>query len=189
MGFRNVQTFDGWWQTFSLENAKGKTLSITPVPARHWSGRTGLDTNQSPWAGFAFQSGNKTAYYAGDTAYDERYFQEIKNHFPTIDLALVPIGPCEPRELMKGSHMDPGEAVKSLKILRPQIATAVHYGTYGLGPDSSIKPVDLLNKTWGNEQNAPQLQHTHLKMLPIGGRLDIRESSLRKQENNSDALN
>lgn len=173
LGFTNIQQFSGWWRPVSLKSSRfpGKVLSITPVAARHWSGRTGIDTNKSPWAGFVFQDGCKTAYYAGDTAYDQTYFQAIKAKFPAIDLALLPIGPCEPRKQIKGSHMDPAEVVKALKILCPKKATAVHYGTYGLGPDKYKTPIERMNQCWANERFSPELQKTDFQLLQIGGRL------------------
>ena len=175
VGFTNVQQFSGWWRPIEMQSSRfpGKRLAITPVAARHWSGRTGLDTNKSPWAGFVFQDGRKTAYYAGDTAYDEPYFQAIKQKFPAIDLALLPIGPCEPRKQMKGSHMDPDEAVQALKVLQPLKATAVHYGTYGLGPDKARTPVELMTRSWSNAQRSPELQTTNFQLLRLGERLDV----------------
>lgn len=174
LGFKNIQQFSGWWSPIELKSSRfpGKALTITPVAARHWSGRTGIDTNKSPWAGFVFEDGRKTAYYAGDTAYDQTYFQAIKQQFPAIDLALLPIGPCEPRKQMKGSHMDPEEAVKALKILQPRKATAVHYGTYGLGPDKYSTPIERMNQSWVSERSSPELQKTEFQLLKIGGRLD-----------------
>jgi L-ascorbate metabolism protein UlaG (beta-lactamase superfamily) len=175
LGFTNIQQFSGWWSPIELKSSRfpGKALAITPVAARHWSGRTGIDTNKSPWAGFVFQASGKTAYYAGDTAYDQTYFQAIKEKFPSIDLALLPIGPCEPRKQMKGSHMDPAEAVNALKTLCPKKATAVHYGTYGLGPDKYKTPIELVNRGWTSECSSPELQKTDFQLLQIGGRLDV----------------
>lgn len=174
LGFSNVKTFHQWWEPIKLTKSTlpGRTLNITPVATRHWSGRNGFDTNKSLWAGFVFQAGDKTAYFPGDSAYDEKYFTEIHARFPKIDLALMPIGPCEPRALMEHSHMDPAEVVKALKILKPSQTTAVHYATYGLGADQYKTPIQRLNQEWARAKNDPVLEHTQFTLLPIGGRLD-----------------
>jgi L-ascorbate metabolism protein UlaG (beta-lactamase superfamily) len=110
-GFTEV-TEMRWW-----ERATVGPLTITFVPARHWSRRAFGDTNKSAWGGYVVTGGGTTLYHAGDTAWFEG-FAQIAARFPAIDLALLPIGAYAPAWFMGQHHMNPEEALDALAVLR-----------------------------------------------------------------------
>jgi L-ascorbate metabolism protein UlaG (beta-lactamase superfamily) len=156
-GFLNV-TEHTWWQTTSIEKY---SLNFTFTPARHWSQRNPFDRNSSLWGSWMIEHTNTTIYFAGDTAYDT-HFHAIAKQFPSIDIALMPIGPCEPRRWMCHSHISAEEAGEAFNILNAQHFIPMHWGTFYFGIDHLMTPVERLN-TWWN---------THTKKL-IGKQLHI----------------
>jgi L-ascorbate metabolism protein UlaG (beta-lactamase superfamily) len=148
-GFKTVIEHQ-WWQQSSFER-DNQTIECTFVPAVHWSGRTPFDAHASLWGGWLIKAQNKTIYFAGDTGFNEFMFKAIADYAKTIDYALLPIGPCEPRSLMHHSHIDPEEAVAAFKILNPTIWIPMHWGTFRLGPDSFDDPIKKLDKAWQKE--------------------------------------
>jgi N-acyl-phosphatidylethanolamine-hydrolysing phospholipase D len=112
-------------------------LTITCLPAQHWSRRTPWDGNQSLWASWSVQSPDRHLYFAGDTAY-QTHFKAIKDALGSPDIALLPIGAYQPVAMMKPSHLDPEEAVQAGLDLGARTIVSMHYGTY----DLSDEPID-----------------------------------------------
>ena len=88
----------------------------------------------------------KNIYFAGDTGYDS-HFKEIAQEFDNISVALLPIGPIEPRKYQKCDHMDPKEACQAFLDLKAKYMIPMHWGTFGLGPDFFDDPIKVL-ETW-----------------------------------------
>jgi L-ascorbate metabolism protein UlaG (beta-lactamase superfamily) len=86
----------------------------------------------------------KTVYFAGDTGYCP-HFREIAARFPSINLALLPIGAYEPRWFMRPMHMNPAEAVEAHRTLTPRISLGMHFGTFaGLTDEGVDEPPQAL---------------------------------------------
>lgn len=124
----------GWHQTFESDG-----LSITLVPARHWSRRSAFDTNRSLWGGFVLSYGGKTIYFAGDTAFGP-HFEQIGKLFD-IDIALLPIGAYKPEYIMKHNHLDPQEAFDAFEKLGAKMMIPMHYGTFKLSDEPFDEPL------------------------------------------------
>jgi L-ascorbate metabolism protein UlaG (beta-lactamase superfamily) len=116
-----------WWQKFHFNE-----LTFVFLPAHHWSQSTLFDRNKSLWGSWLLQSSH-SIYFAGDTAYSS-HFQEISRVYD-VDYALLPIGPCEPRELMHRSHMGPEESLIACADLKAKFLIPMHWGTFSLGLD------------------------------------------------------
>ncbi|CAA9414103.1 MAG: Outer membrane protein romA [uncultured Pyrinomonadaceae bacterium] len=130
-----------WWQSAELPEG----VRITLVPARHWSGRGIRDRNQTLWGGYVIESSSGTIYFAGDTGFGT-HFERIAERFPTIRLALLPIGAHLPRWFMQQNHMSPEDAVRAHQLLRPKTSLGIHFGTFPLADEGERQPVEELRQ-------------------------------------------
>ena len=115
-------------------------VRITAVPAQHFSGRYGFDilwTTGQGYTGYVIQYKGKTLYFAGDTGYRDSLFTQIGQRFP-IDVALLPIGPIEPREMMSRVHLDPQRAVQAFGELNARLMIPIHHRTFVQGLELSV---------------------------------------------------
>lgn len=153
----------GWWDRMHVGG-----LTVTFVPAQHWSRRGLGDTNESLWGGFVVENGDVRVYHAGDTAYFAG-FQDIGRRFPGLDAALLPIGAYDPEWFMRSQHMTPGDAVQAFLDLGARRLVAMHWGTFKLTDEPLDEPPSLLRADWQRRKLAPDA----LAIPPIGGTLQL----------------
>jgi L-ascorbate metabolism protein UlaG (beta-lactamase superfamily) len=146
-GIGNVIELD-WWQMASTSG-----LRITAVPAQHFSGRTLFDRDKRLWCGFVVEAGEACIYFAGDTGAGP-HIEATAQHFPNIDLAILPIGAYLPEWFMGEVHMSPGEAVTAHMTLDARVSVGCHFGTFALADDGEDQPLEDLQRA---------LQHTNLR--------------------------
>lgn len=134
---RHIDSFDlDWWQSQAL-NA---TVSVTAVPAQHFSARSVNDRNRALWGGFVIKGQSQSVYFAGDTGYAP-HFKEIGRRFPDLTVALIPIGAYRPQWFMSPMHVSPEEAVQAQVDLRARAMIPMHYGTFKLSEEGINDPV------------------------------------------------
>ncbi len=131
-----------WWDTH--ENR------FHFLPTVHWSRRGIFDTNKSLWGSWMIQLNNKQIYFAGDTAYGN-HFCEIADSFE-VDVALLPIGPCEPHEWMKHSHMSGSQSLQAFNDLGATHFFPMHWGTFPFGNDQFDAPIKQMHQLWQTHQ-------------------------------------
>lgn len=131
-GLTQVDELD-WWE--SVRVADGVT--VTAVPAQHFSSRTLWDRNRTLWAGFVVSSAAGIVYFAGDTGYG-LHFRRIAERFPSIDVALLPVAPfheaASPRR-RNSIHTNPEEAVQAHLDLQARTSIAGHFQVFQLGAE------------------------------------------------------
>ncbi|KAL0564678.1 Protein-lysine N-methyltransferase efm4 [Marasmius crinis-equi] len=134
-------------------------FDITLTPGQHQTGRGMFDRWKTLWGGWVVQpvSGEEahgpSVYFAGDTGYrtvlpgqDEDKvpvcpaFKEIGDRWGGIDLALLPIGAYQPREIMSRVHCAPQDSVRVFQDLRAKRAVAMHWGTWVLTTEDALEP-------------------------------------------------
>lgn len=131
-GFGGARELD-WWQSVETDG-----VTITYVPAQHFSARGLTDRYRALWGGFVIQRQDGAAIcFAADSAWCP-HFAEIGARFPDIRLALLPIGAYEPRWFMRAMHMDPEEAVRAHLALGARRSVGMHYGTFANLTDEAI---------------------------------------------------
>ncbi len=132
-------------------NAKSP-IFFSFLPAIHWCQRMVADVNTSLWGSWMIETPQKTIYFAGDSA-KGNHFKEIASLFNRIDVALIPIGPNEPRHLMEHSHMSTQESFHAFKDLNAKLFIPIHWGTFRLGTDSFADPIKILKSCFvGSEE-------------------------------------
>lgn len=123
-----------WWESAELAG-----VTVTCVPARHFSGRGFTDRNRRLWAGFVVEGKTRRFYHAGDTALFDG-FAEIGRRLGPLDLAALPIGAYEPRAMMGPVHLSPEEAVRAALALGARATVGMHFGTFDLSDEPLDEP-------------------------------------------------
>lgn len=152
-----------WWQSHAIDPAKW--VKVTFLPAHHWSGRSLADINRSLWGSWMIECDGYRIYFAGDTAWDV-HFEQIKDAFGPIDVALLPIAPCEPKRWMETSHLNAEQAGEAALALEARHMIGMHWGTFGFGLDRFALPVDRIRAWWKDNHN--RLVDKKLHVLKIG---------------------
>jgi L-ascorbate metabolism protein UlaG (beta-lactamase superfamily) len=127
-----------WGETQTLGS-----LSVSCVPAAHFSARGLRDRNKTLWCGYTIQTERGVVYFAGDTGFGA-HFAQIRDRFGPPRLALLPIGAYAPRWFMAPVHMAPDEAIRAHDILGAQTTIGTHYGTFQLADDGLDQPPRVL---------------------------------------------
>jgi N-acyl-phosphatidylethanolamine-hydrolysing phospholipase D len=97
-------------------------LRLTAVPAKHSGGELGLVVE-----------GDRTVYFAGDTALDRETFRTI-GHRWDLDAVLLPIGDLRALGL-PFRHIGPRKAPQALRLLGdPPVVVPTHYSGMTVGP-------------------------------------------------------
>ena len=156
-GISNVEELD-WW-----EGVTYKGLKIICTPAQHFSGRWISDGNTTLWCSWVVFGKGRRLYFGGDSGYFSG-FAEIGKRFGPFDLALLPIGAYEPRELLKPVHMNPSDAVQAFLDLRAKTMLAIHWGTF----KQSDEPLEEPPKKLRDEIEKRHLQQEKFLMFMIG---------------------
>jgi len=160
-----------WWDDYRvIIDETQRALTISFLPSSHWTSRGLFDINKTLWGSWMIQSDEGSIYFAGDTAYS-KHFSLIAKHFPSIDIALMPIGPNEPRHLMADAHVSTDEAVTAFLDLQATHFIPMHWGTFKFGTDRFADPINLLRKLW--EVRVASLKNKELHVVKFGERRAI----------------
>jgi L-ascorbate metabolism protein UlaG (beta-lactamase superfamily) len=133
LGITDVEELD-WWDARSLRG-----LTLTCVPAQHFSGRTFWDRNRRLWSGWTIAGKDRRLYFAGDTAY-WKGLREIGRRLGPFDLAAIPIGAYLPPVIMKPSHTSPEEALQLFGDVGGRVFVPIHWGTFDLAEEPIEEP-------------------------------------------------
>ena len=123
-----------WWQSRAVSG-----LTLTAVPAQHFSGRTPWDRNRRLWSGWTLAGRAKRLYFAGDTAYYGG-LKEIGARLGPFDVAAIPIGAYLPPVIMKSGHTTPEEALRVLADVQGLHLVPIHWGTFDLAEEPLEEP-------------------------------------------------
>ena len=166
-----IQEVD-WWDAMNISLNDGKqaeeaTLRITCTPTQHFSARGPFDRNQDLWCSYALEdvTSRKKIFFAGDTAYrsiphndlseeeEAKYpqcpaFKQIGDLLGPFDLALLPIGLCEPRSFMSAVHCNQRDSIHVHKDVRSRRSVGMHWGTVRGGLSSQYEDVRDPPRKW-----------------------------------------
>lgn len=155
---RRVEELD-WWETRRLGE-----LTVTATPVQHWSGRSLWDRYETLWAGWALTIGDFSAWFVGDTGYNEHQFKEIGRRLGPFDLALIPIGAYAPRWFMKEAHVNPEEAVLIHRDIRSRHSIGIQWGAFVL----TAEPVDEPPQKLAEARRKYGLAESEFETLKVG---------------------
>ena len=135
-----------WWQSEKVS----ERLTVTCVPVQHFSGRGFRDRNRTLWCGFVFSTAAGDVFFAGDTGYGD-VFRRIRERFPALRLALIPIGAYRPEWFMGPVHVSPGEALQIHRDLGAQTSLGIHFGTFRLTDEGQHEPEEEIRRVLAAE--------------------------------------
>lgn len=129
----------GWYQVFSsLKN----NITISFLPAQHWSKRGLLDYNEHLWGAFVIQYKNTTIYFSGDTGYNT-HLKEVGDYF-NIDYCIIGIGAYQPEWFMKQNHISPKDALRAAEEMKAKKLIPMHFGCFDLSDEPIMEPLEHL---------------------------------------------
>jgi len=149
LGLKSFFTERGYTQVFELdwhESVDMDGLTLTALPAIHFSNRWINDRNETLWCSWAIRSTSGSCYFAGDTAYSSTLFREIGRTFRSFDMAIVPIGAYNPQNVMKSVHTNPEEAIQIANDVKADIIIPSHWGTIELTDEPHWEPPERYRK-------------------------------------------
>ncbi|KAG8923981.1 hypothetical protein FRC01_012088, partial [Tulasnella sp. 417] len=118
------------------------TFEVICTPAQHSTGRGLMDRFHTLWASWAIRdpTSGKKAWFGGDTGYrtvrpgenEDDFpvcpeFRKIGEKFGGFDLAFIPIGAYDIRELTSCAHCAPQDSVRVFKDVQAKRAIGMHW--------------------------------------------------------------
>ena len=128
-----------WWDSTKVSD----DVTVTAIPARHFSGRGIFDRDRSLWSGFMVGTPSGSICFAADTGFGD-HFAEIRTRLGAPRLALLPIGAFRPEWFMSRVHMSPEQAIEAHQQLGARTTVATHFGTFRLADDAETEAQDRI---------------------------------------------
>jgi L-ascorbate metabolism protein UlaG (beta-lactamase superfamily) len=119
----------------------GQSLTITALPARHFSGRSAFNRNHTLWASFAIRGPRHNVYYGADSGPWDG-FATIGRDFGPFDLTLLEIGASDP--LWPDIHLGPDCAAAAFHALGGGLLMPIHWGLFDLALHPWRQPIERL---------------------------------------------
>jgi L-ascorbate metabolism protein UlaG (beta-lactamase superfamily) len=157
-----------WW----AQTRVGR-VTVTFVPAQHWSRRGLADANRALWGGFVIEGSSARLYHAGDSALFDG-FAAIGRRFPNLDAALLPIGAYDPGWFMERQHLSPEQAVRAFVDLGARTFVATHWGTFKLSDEPLDEPPLRLRAGGGRRGLAEGAR----RVPAVGETIEVRAAAL-----------
>lgn len=140
------------------DSAQVGPLTVTALPARHFSGRSLFNRYQTLWASYALIGPHHRVYYGADSG-EWHGFAEIGKQFGPFDLSMLEIGAFDP--LWADIHMGPEGAVRSFRAMGGHgLLMPIHWGLFDLALHHWKQPIELISavsdlKLWSPAPGLP----------------------------------
>ncbi len=141
VGAGGIHTMN-WMDTFTVPSGSSTPLTLTALPARHFSGRS-LKRFGTLWSSFVLHTEHHRIYHGADSGYYDG-FREIGERFGPFDLALLEIGAFDP--LWHEIHLGPDNALLAARELRAQCLMPIHWGLFNLAFHAWDQPPERLTE-------------------------------------------
>ncbi len=129
--------------------AAGGGLTITALPARHFSGRGVTNRFETLWSSFVLQGSKHSVYYGADSGLWNG-FVEIARLYGPFDLTMLEIGAFH--ELWHRIHMGPDGAVKAFTDMGANgLLMPIHWGLFDLALHAWWQPIERITEVAGLE--------------------------------------
>ena len=132
---KNIITEMDWHETLNFQLSTFN-LAITCLPTRHFSNRM-FKRDQTLWASFMVEVGERKVYVGGDGGYDDR-FKQIREQFGQVDLAMMENG--QYNENWAKIHLMPADLEQAILDLQAKQMFTVHHDKFSLAPHAWTEP-------------------------------------------------
>jgi L-ascorbate metabolism protein UlaG (beta-lactamase superfamily) len=134
-----------WWESYTTNG-----IEFTAAPAQHFSGRDGINNNETLWASWSIvaldsnqdQKPGARLFFSGDSGYDT-HFSEIGERLGPFDLAFMENGQYD--EGWLAVHMLPNQTLQAFKDVKAKRLLPIHWGMFELAFHTWYDPVESLN--------------------------------------------
>jgi L-ascorbate metabolism protein UlaG (beta-lactamase superfamily) len=123
-----------WWEQKQVGG-----LEVVCTPARHASGRTGIDKDATLWASYALVGPKNRAYYSGDTGLFPA-MKDIGERLGPFDVTMIEVG--QYHSAWPDWHIGPEQAVVAHRMLRGRALLPVHWGLFTLAVHGWTEPIE-----------------------------------------------
>ncbi|PTL77227.1 MBL fold metallo-hydrolase [Vitiosangium sp. GDMCC 1.1324] len=123
-----------WW-----ERTRVGGLEVVCTPARHASGRTGIDKDATLWAGYALIGPTHRAYYSGDTGLFPA-MKDIGARLGPFDVTMIESG--QYNRAWPDWHIGPEQAVLAHQMVRGRVLLPVHWALFPLAAHGWTEPIE-----------------------------------------------
>ena len=149
----------------------GAQVTVTAVEARH-DGRRHPGGLRAATLGYVIE-GRHAVYFAGDTELFDGMSElrsthergETSGQSSRLDVALLPVAGWGPT--LGAGHMDPLDAARAARLIRPRIAIPMHWGT--------LLPIGLAGRHGGKLGDPPRVFAEHAASLAPGVEVRVLE--------------
>ncbi len=134
-GFDDVNEMD-WYDEIKIDD-----ITITFLPAVHWSKRTLFDKNKTLWGSFFIEYKGIKLFFSCDTGYGN-IFRKLGEQFGPMDITFINIGAYNFRPMFEKStyHATPEEALRIGQDLNSRKVLGMHWGTVLLSLGDPFEP-------------------------------------------------
>lgn len=132
-----------WTQSATLASA-ARDLTITALPARHFSGRGLSNRFETLWSSFAILGDTHRIYYGADSGLWPG-FPDIARDYGPFDVTMLEIGASSP--LWNDIHMGPEGAAEAFTTMGAAgLLMPVHWGLFDLALHAWRQPIQQLTE-------------------------------------------
>ena len=154
-----------WWQSTQVDD-----VTLTATPARHFSGRSLSDGNQTLWASFVIHHPDVKLFFSGDTGYFDG-FKAIGAALGPFDVAMIETGAYN--VMWPDVHMLPEDTLQAFLDVDAAWLMPVHNGTFDLALHAWQEPFErivALAEAQGAKVATPQMGEALDLRQPQAGR-------------------
>ena len=132
-----------WTESATVKSAHSDAeLTVTALPARHFSGRSLFNRFETLWSSFVLKGGRHNVYYGADSGLWDG-FTEIGREYGPFDLTMLEIGAYN--ELWKAIHMGPDGAAEAFAAMGAAgLLMPIHWGLFELAPEGWRHPIERM---------------------------------------------
>ncbi len=128
-----------WTGDTVVYGRSGAELRVISIPARHFSGRSPWNRNETLWTAFVLRGSKHTVYHGTDTGLWPGFREIAAAHGP-FDLTLLEIGAFN--ELWRDIHLGPDGAVQAFQELGGGTLMPIHWGLFDLALHAWRQPIE-----------------------------------------------